>query len=155
MDNCSKDLAASGEGIHPAELERMGQEAKRGGLPLSPLVSRCKFGEEISDNRFVDGRLKKGHVALGLAAGRNENEFSVSDALPCTIDDPKLRRVQFVVGKVDGENCGLDFFEIRSWVVVGTCFEAMHKVGVDLAAPTQLGDVFEQRLCRSMLERSF
>jgi hypothetical protein len=30
MDNCSKDLAASGEGIDPAELERMGQEAKRG-----------------------------------------------------------------------------------------------------------------------------
>jgi hypothetical protein len=75
-------------------------------------VSRCKFGEEISDNRFVDGRLKKGHVALGLAAGRNENEFSVSDALPCTIDDPKLRRVQFVQG--------VDIFAANAFEVPGT-----------------------------------
>ena len=56
-------------------------------------MSRWKFGEEISHKRFVDGRLKKGHVALGLAAGGNEDEFSVSDALLGTIDDPKLRRV--------------------------------------------------------------
>ena len=50
--------------------------------------------------------------------------------------------------KLDHENRGLDFFQIRSWVVVGTCFEAMHKViGVDLAAPAKLGDVFEQRIC--------
>ena len=44
-------------------------------------MSRWKFGEEISHKRSVDGRPKKGHVALGLAAGRNEDELSVADAL--------------------------------------------------------------------------
>jgi hypothetical protein len=57
------------------------------------LGSRGKFGQEISDERSVDGRLTKGHVALSLAAGWNEDEFSVSDAWLGTIHDPEFWRV--------------------------------------------------------------
>ncbi len=56
-------------------------------------MGHWKFGQEISDERSVDGRLAKGHVALGLAASRNEDELPVSDALPSTIDDPEFWRV--------------------------------------------------------------
>jgi hypothetical protein len=107
-------------------------------------MGRWKFGEEVSDERCVDGRLPKSHVALSLAASRNEDELPVSDAFLSAIDDPEFWRVQFVVRKVDRENRCLDFLKIWSWVVIGACFEAVHQVvSVDLSAPTELGDAFE------------
>jgi hypothetical protein len=62
-------------------------------LLLAGLMRHRKFGQEVSDERRVDRRFPKGHVALGLAAGRNEDELPVPDALPGTIDDPELWRV--------------------------------------------------------------
>jgi len=56
-------------------------------------MGHWKFGQEVRDERCVDGGLPKGHVALSLAASRNEDELSVSDALLSTIDDPELWRV--------------------------------------------------------------
>jgi hypothetical protein len=57
------------------------------------LRGHWKFGQEISDERCVNERLTNGHVALGLAASRNEDELPVSDALLSTIDDPEFWRV--------------------------------------------------------------
>src|SRR5580704_2625801 len=107
-------------------------------------MSHWKFGEKISDERCVDGRLPKGHVTLSLTASRNENELPVSDAFLSAIDDAEFWRVQLVVRKVDRENRRLDLFQIWSWVVIGACFEAVQQVvSVDLSAPTELGDAFE------------
>jgi hypothetical protein len=57
---------------------------------LCHLRGHWKFGQEISDERCVDERLTKGHVAQGLTASRNEDELPVLDALLSTIDDPRV-----------------------------------------------------------------
>ena len=44
-------------------------------------MGHWKFGQEISDERCVDGRIPKGHVALSLAVSRNEDELAFSDTL--------------------------------------------------------------------------
>jgi hypothetical protein len=77
----------------PRELKTWSNIASRESGGPSWLLSHWKLGEEVSDERRVDGRLPKGHVAASFAAGRNKDELSVSDALLSTIDDPEFWRV--------------------------------------------------------------
>jgi hypothetical protein len=87
-------------------------------------------------------------VALGLAAGRNEDELSVPEALLSAIDDPKLWRVQFVVRKNDSENLRLGFFRDPELgrsrhLLQGDAQGHWRRFG----CAGKLGDAFEQGIC--------
>ena len=62
-------------------------------VPNVRLRSRRKFGQEIGDERGINGCVKKGHVAISLAAAGNQHELPVSNPLLGAIEAPEFRRV--------------------------------------------------------------
>jgi hypothetical protein len=86
-------IARTSNGFYPRFTMEMGASTpERAGLQLNslpPLVSRWKFGWEISHKRSVDGRITKGLLTLILA----KDELPIADVLLSAIQDPEYRRV--------------------------------------------------------------
>jgi len=95
--SCHYFIARTSNGVYRHFTYGDGASTReRAGLQLNslpPLVSRWKFGWEISHKRSVDGRITKGLVTLIQAAGRNKDELPVADVLLSAIHDPEYRRV--------------------------------------------------------------
>ena len=67
-------------------------------------------------------------VAACLVTQRNHDRPSFRDTLDLTLEDPKLGRIDQVVGGIDGQKRCTNFFKVRSGIIIMSSFERVQNV---------------------------
>ena len=74
--------------------------------------------QQFDQLRLPEFGLRRGAMACGGLAGRDQVITRALDAFEFTVHDAGLRWVALVVGRVHHQKRGLNFFKIQRWVVV-------------------------------------
>ena len=82
------------------------------------LLAALRFAEQLHQLIFPQRCDRVAAVAARFVAHGNHNSATVRDALYLALEDTELRRIDKVVGGIDREKRGTDFFKVRTGIVV-------------------------------------
>src|ERR1700733_13567732 len=119
-----------------------------------------RFGEKIGHILFIDGRLAKGAMPVGLVAGRDKYKLAVCYRVFRSRDESELGRIDLIIGKVDRENWRSHFPKIRRRIIIGASLESINQiVRIQFIVPDRVRSLIEKSLglfesWRFLLKRS-
>src|SRR6059058_1798345 len=76
------------------------------------------FLEQPHQLIFPESRNGVTAVTAGFVAQRNQHRAALWHALDFALQDPELRGVDHIVGRIDGEEWRVDFFEVGARIVI-------------------------------------
>src|SRR6185503_19887204 len=82
------------------------------------LVTRLGFFKQLESLIFPQAGDGMASMAARFVAERNHDCAAVRDALDLALEDAEFGWIDQVVGGIDGQKLCLDFFEVRSGIVI-------------------------------------